>query len=63
MFKQLQKEGGHCGSDANEEVDDDEKYVGCARHFKPEGGRVHDRSDRPPGYMTLHNIQIPYLKG
>ena len=53
VFKQLQEEGGHCGGDSDEEVDDDEEHVGCAGHFKPEGRRVHDRSDGPPGRETL----------
>lgn len=48
MLKELQQEGGHCGSDAYEKVDDDEEHIGCAGHLETEGGRVHDRSDRPP---------------
>lgn len=49
VFKQLEKEGGNSGSDANEEVDDDEEDVSCAGNLEPEGGWVHDGSDGPPG--------------
>lgn len=30
MLKELQQEGGHSGSDADEEVDDNEKHIGRA---------------------------------
>lgn len=49
MLKELQQERGDSGSDANEEVDDDEEDVGRAGHLKPEGGRVHDGGDGPAG--------------
>ena len=49
VFKELQEEGGDGGGDADEEVDDDEEDVGRAWNLKPEGGRVHDGCDGPPG--------------
>lgn len=49
MLKELQQKRGDSGSDANEEVDDDEEDVGRAGHLKPEGGRVHDGGDGPAG--------------
>lgn len=47
MFKELQQEGCHGSSDADEKVDDDEEDVGRAGYLEPERGRVHDGSDGP----------------
>lgn len=41
VLKELQQEGRHGGSDADEEVDDDEEDVRRAGHLEPEGGWVH----------------------
>lgn len=49
VFKELQKKSRNRGSDAYKEVDDDEEDIGCTGNLKPEGCRVHDRSDGPPG--------------
>lgn len=49
VLKELEEEGGNSGSDADEQVDDDEEDVGCTGHLEPEGCWVHDGSDGPPG--------------
>ncbi|PWA16013.1 hypothetical protein CCH79_00019352, partial [Gambusia affinis] len=49
----LQEEGGHGRSDAYEEVDDDEKDVGCTGDVKPERCWIHDGSDGPPAKIHL----------
>lgn len=47
MLKELQKEGGNSGSDADKEVDYDEEHIRCTGNLKPEGCWIHNGSDGP----------------
>ena len=57
MLEELQQERGDGGRDADEEVDDDEEDIGCAGNLKPEGGRVHDGCDGPPGSVQHRAVR------
>lgn len=47
VLKELQKEGGNSGSDADEEVDHYEEHIRCTGNLEPEGCWIHDGSDGP----------------
>lgn len=52
VSKQLHDEGGDAAVDADEDVDAGEDDVRRAGDLKEEGGRVHQRSDRPAESKT-----------
>lgn len=47
MLKELQKEGGNGGSDADKEVDYYEEHIRRTGDLKPEGCWIHNGSDGP----------------
>lgn len=58
-LKELQQESGHCGCNANEEIDDYEKHIGCAGHLKPERSWIHDGGYRPATQRERDRERLP----